>query len=123
MDILIVEDDVFVADTIQEAIESWGHNVERSVTGKSALDKVKKKMYDLVLLDIFLPDIKGYELIPKFKKEWPEIKIITMTGYNSRELEMEVRKQGIIYYLIKPVDIMVLKEIVDHNAKKDRKIF
>jgi DNA-binding NtrC family response regulator len=123
MDILIVEDDASVAEIAQEALESWGHNVERSGTGKSALDKVKKKMYDLVLLDIFLPDIKGYELIPKFKKEWPEIRIITMTGYNSRELEMEVRKQGIIYYMIKPFDAMVLKEIVDHIAKKERKIF
>ena len=78
-------------------------------------------MFDLVLRDIFLPDINGVELIQKLKEVWPKIRIITMTGHNSRELEMEVRKQGIIYYMIKPVNIQNLKEIVDHIHKKDQK--
>jgi DNA-binding NtrC family response regulator len=121
MNILTIEDDAAVAATLREIIESWGHSVETSKSGKNALQKVTKKMFDLVLLDIFLPDINGVELIQKLKEVWPEIRIITMTGHNSRELEMEVRKQGIIYYMIKPVNTQNLKEIVDHIYKKDRK--
>ncbi len=121
MNILTIEDDAAVAATLREIIESWGHRVETSKSGKNALQKVIKKMFDLVLLDIFLPDINGVELIQKLKEVWPEIRIVTMTGHNSRELEMEVRKQGIIYYMIKPVNVQNLKEIVDHIYKKDRK--
>lgn len=121
MNILTIEDDAAVAETLREIIESWGHSVETSKSGKNALQKVIKKMFDLVLLDIFLPDINGVELIQKLKDVWPEIRIVTMTGHNSRELEMEVRSQGIIYYMIKPVNIKNLKEIVDHIHKKDRK--
>ncbi len=121
MNILTIEDDAAVAATLREIIESWGHSVETSKSGKNALQKVIKKMFDLVLLDIFLPDINGVELIQKLKEVWPEIRIITMTGHNSRELGIEVRKQGIIYYMIKPVNTQNLKEIVDHIYKKDRK--
>lgn len=121
MNILTIEDDAAVASTLREIIEGWGHRVEISKSGKNALQKVIKKMFDLVLLDIFLPDINGVELIQKLKEVWPKIRIVTMTGHNSRELEMEVRKQGIIYYMIKPVNIQNLKEIVDHIHKKDRK--
>ena len=118
MNILLVEDEASVAETIQEIIGRWGHNVEWSETGKSALERVREKMFDLVLLDIFLPDIKGYDLIPKLKEVWPEIRIVTLTGYNSRELEMKIRKQGIIYYMIKPIDTKILKALVDHISQK-----
>jgi len=48
----------------------------------------------------------------------PEIRIVTLTGYNSRELEMKIRKQGIIYYMIKPIDTKILKALVDHISQK-----
>ncbi len=118
MHILIVEDDLHVAETIKESIVKWGHNVQTSATGKDALAKLERKKFDLMLLDIFLPDCKGYELIPRFKKLWPEIAIVTITGFNTRELELQVRQQGIHYYMTKPFDIKVLKYILDHIAKK-----
>lgn len=121
MNILVVEDDISVAGTIAETIERWNHNVTVSGTGKDALAKLRQKKFHLALLDIFLPDIKGYELIPSFKAIWPEIGIVTMTGHNTRELEWEVRKQGIIYYMIKPFNMNDMKDILDHLKKKREK--
>lgn len=117
MNVLIVEDDVSIAQSIEQFIMTLGHNCEVTDTGKEALDKFIKDSFDLVLLDIFLPDAKGYELIPKFKERCPRIDIVTMTGHNSRELESRIRKQGITFYMIKPVRIKDLKAIVDHIAK------
>ena len=118
MNILIVEDDACCAESVGEIIEKWGHNVDQAKTGTEALKRFTKNIYDLVLLDIFLPDIQGHELIPQFKKLSPEIGVVTMTGYNSRELEMKVREQGILYYMIKPFEMKDLQSLLDHVSKK-----
>lgn len=106
--------------TSKESIGDWGHHADWSETGEDALQRVRQRKYDLILLDIFLPDVKGHVLIPQFKEAWPEIGIVTMTGYNSRELEKEVREQGIIYYMIKPVNTNHLRILLDHFAQKRR---
>jgi len=120
MNILVVEDDDSTAEPIAGIIGAWDHEVEISGTGKDALGKVRGKDFDLVLLDIFLPDCKGHELIPQFKKICPDIGIVTMTGYNTRELEMEVRKQGILYFMIKPFEPKDLKALIDHISQKSK---
>ena len=118
MDILIVEDDIVVSSVLTESIQRWGYSAENADTGKDALDKVKQKKFDLILLDIFLPDGEGHRLIPHFKELWPDVGIVTMTGYNTRELEMEVREQGILYYMVKPFETKSLKELLDHISHK-----
>ena len=121
MDILVVEDNLQVVTSVTENIERWGHRVETAGTGEDALERVRQKRFDLVLLDIFLPDCKGHELIPQLKEIWPETGVVTMTGYNTRDLEWEIRKQGIIYYLTKPFDFKELKEILNHLSKKEKR--
>ena len=118
MKILIIEDEREVSQFIEKLIESWGHSVESAGTGKEGLKIFKQGGFDLVLLDIFLPDVKGYELIPDFKAINPEVNIVAMTGHNSRELELKVRSQGIIFYMVKPWESHVLKSIVDHISEK-----
>jgi DNA-binding response OmpR family regulator len=118
MKILIIEDEREVSIFIAKLIESWGHSVESAGTGKEGLCIFKQGGFDLILLDIFLPDIKGYELIPDFKTINIDVNIVAMTGHNSRELELKVRAQGIIYYMVKPWEIHVLKSIVDYISGK-----
>lgn len=118
MNVLIVEDDIALSAVIADAVRNWGHTVEEAGTGKGALEKRGHCRFNLILLDIFLPDIKGHLLIPEIKKIWPHSNIISMTGYNSREIEKEVRKQGVIYYMIKPFDIGQLRSILDHMNTK-----
>ncbi|MBW2332494.1 MAG: response regulator, partial [Deltaproteobacteria bacterium] len=113
MDILIAEDNVGGISNLTQRIREWGHSAENADTCKDALDKVKQKRFDLILLDIFLPDGEGHRLIPQFKELLPDVGIVTMTGYNTRELEMEVRQQGILYYMIKPFETKSLKELLD----------
>jgi len=118
MEILLVEDDVNLAKTLSEVIENWEHPVDVATTGKEAVVKVKNKWFDLILLDIFLPDVMGYELIPEFKKYCSWINIITMTGYNTPEMEKKIRGYGIAYYMAKPVSYRELKSILVHLSAK-----
>ncbi len=114
MNILLVENDRSLAEFILEALGTWGYKAEWSVTGADAFKRVKRRYFDLVLMDIFLPDLHGYELIPHLKKYLPEAGIVTMTNCNSRELELRVRKQGITYYMVKPFRMKIIREILQH---------
>ena len=119
MNILIVEDDIQSAQVIEQFIETWGHKGQKAENGEVAITKFKKDSFDLVLLDIFLPDIEGYDLIPQFKEIDPGIGIVTMTGQNTRDLEAKVRRQGILYYMTKPLEKKNLKTLLDHISERN----
>lgn len=114
MNILIVEDNSSSAKLLKKKTKALGHRVDIAPSGRSALEKVKQAPFDLVLLDIFLPDAHGTDLIPQFKSIQHTMGIIAMTGHNSRELELKIRELGIYYYLIKPFDLNSLKTILEH---------
>ena len=119
MNILIVDSDKAMANQIARKMEKCGHRTEKYSAGNQALARIKEKLFDLVLLELFLPDINGNELISRIKSRWPETRIITMTGHNSRELELKIRRQGVHYYMIKPYEIKYLKTIIDHIYLKE----
>ena len=118
MKILIVEDDSQITSYITKILDRWGYSSQSAPTGKEALQIFSKKNFDLILLDIMLPDYEGYDLIPKFKNIQAEVNIVTMAGHNSRELEKKVRDQGIIYYMVKPIETKNFKLLLAHIKKK-----
>ena len=118
MDVLVLENDADIAQALSEVIQDMGHSVEKFYSCADVLNRIEQQTFDLVLLDVFLPDGKGHHLVPRFKELWPDIWIVTMTGHNTPELEAEVRKQGIVYYMAKPFEAEVIREILNHIAKK-----
>ncbi len=120
MVILMVEDSKPLGQTLWEVMEHWGYDVRWALTGEDALGEVRRAPFDLIILDISLPDIQGHELIPSLKSIQPETGIVTMTGHNSRELEAKVRREGILYYMVKPFELKMLKEILDHVSSRKR---
>ena len=121
MDVLVVEDDSSVGPLIKKTITDWGHEVELLPDGMEALERTRQKRFDLAFVDIFVRDQKGRRLIPMIKALQPEIHIVAMTDYNFRDLEAEVRKEGIVFYMIKPFNPDEMKEILWHISKKKRK--
>jgi CheY-like chemotaxis protein len=118
MNILVADKDTLIISPIVEQIQSWGYQAEGSRSAQEALEKVRKKPFELVLLDMSLPDMSAQDLIIKLKESKPDIGIVTMTDANSSGQEKEIRTLGIVYYMIKPVDETVLKEILDHISNK-----
>ena len=121
MDVLVVEDDVSSLSHIVDLIEGWGHGAEKAETARKAIEKLKRKVFDLVLLDLTIPDMGAVETITHFKEIQPDIGIVTMTGASTKELEKEIRTRGIVYYMSKPVSEAVLKDILDHISVKKGK--
>lgn len=121
MNVLVGEKDDSLLSHILELIRSWGYRAEGSKTGQETLEKVGENLFDLILLDLTLPDMTAQDLIVKLKELRPKIGIITMTDINTNGLENEIRTLGIVYYMLKPISGKVLKEILDHIAEKSRK--
>jgi len=113
MDILII-DSIFTDRSVKKSIEKLVHSIETANSAEEALIKVRHKKFDLVLLNISSKAFDGCKLIQQLKSICPNIKIITITDQNSRGLELKVRKQGVLFYMIKPFKIKVLKDIVDY---------
>jgi DNA-binding NtrC family response regulator len=119
MDVLVADSDIPALSNIVEMIQRWGHHAEKSETAQDTLEKVEEKPFDLVLLDMSLPDMTAQDLIGKLKELRPDIGIVTMTGTSTNELEKDIRTLGIVYYMSKPVSENILKDILDHiSAKK-----
>ena len=114
MEILIIDDDVNVIKTLLKRLSRWGYEARSAQNASDALKILSSGPVDLVLLDVFLAETTAIELIPKIKSIKATVNIITMTGQNSRELELKIRSFGILYYMAKPIEIENLKSILEH---------
>lgn len=123
MNILLINDDLFTAGTIIEDIaniEEFApdiHNIESANSAKDALIKVRNNKFDLLLINISSKTFDACELIQQVKSICQDIKIITITDQNSRDLELKIRKQGVLFYMIKPFKIKILKDILEYISK------
>jgi DNA-binding NtrC family response regulator len=121
MDILII-DDFFAASTVKKDVEKFVRSIEMANSAEDALTKVRHNKFDLVLLNISSKAFDGCKLIQQVKSICPDIKIVTITDRNSRDLELKIRKQGVLFYMITPFNIKVLKDIVDYISKSKEKL-
>ena len=121
MDILLV-DDFFNAGAVKKSIKKLVSNIKTANSAEDALIKAKYNKFDLVLLNISSKAFDGCELIQQVKSICPDIKIVTMTNRNSRELELKIRKQGVLFYMITPFNIKALQDIVDYISKSKEKL-
>ena len=111
--ILLVEDDLFLIDIYKRKLEASGFEVKVAETGAKALKMAREEKPDLVLLDIVLPEMAGWEVLEKLKKEYPPLKIVLLTNLSQREEVEKGLKLGAEKYIIKsqytPSD--VVKEV------------
>ena len=122
MDILLIDIDFFAAGAVKKSIEKLVRNIESANSAEDALIKVRHNKFDLLLLNISSKAFDGCKLIQQVKSICPDIKIVTMTDRNSRDLELKIRKQGVLFYMITPFNIKVLKDIVDYISKSKERL-
>ena len=101
--ILIVEDDIYNAEYIKEILDGYDVNTFYAENGRKAVETIKMQKLDLVLLDIRLPDVLGYEIAKLLKKEKPDVKIIAQTAYASASDRQKAIQSGCDEYISKPL--------------------
>jgi DNA-binding response OmpR family regulator len=118
MRILIITSDNYTGKTLINQLADRHYDVECAERGTKAISLLRRHSFDVAIVDTFLPDIEGVNLINILKTDYPDLKIIAMSNHNSREIEMAVRKQGVLYYMLKSSDIQHLTIILNHLEKK-----
>ncbi|MFH1351104.1 MAG: response regulator [Pseudomonadota bacterium] len=115
--ILIVDDENVISDLISQALQIQGyHNVERASNGQEGVEKYKTLLPDLVLMDIEMPVMDGYESSSKIKSFDPGAKILVLTGNPGDSRALRTIKEGLALTLLqKPLSLMDLSRIVREN--------
>ena len=104
--ILIVEDEFLIANLIKEALEGTGYSCKCLYDGESAADEIEQTTYDLVLLDVMLPGINGFELISYIRQY--EIPVIFITAKAAVKERVQGLRLGAEDYIVKPFDVAEL---------------
>lgn len=115
--ILIVDDNVDSARGLAMCLESQGYEARITHTGKGGLAAANEYQPDVVLLDIGLPDIDGYEVAQSLRQDpqLGEVTIIAMTGYGGEADKSKARAAGFNHYLVKPIDLSKLLSLLSRQ--------
>jgi two-component system, OmpR family, alkaline phosphatase synthesis response regulator PhoP len=103
--ILLVEDEENLSEIIQLNLELEGHQVDLSKNGRSALDKTRLGYYDLIILDVMLPEISGFQVCEEIRKTDQSTPILFLTAKGSSEDRIKGLKLGADDYLPKPFNL------------------
>jgi two-component system response regulator HydG len=110
--ILVVDDDI-AHRTMLRIILGWEYEIVEVDCGSRAIEKVQNTPFDLVLMDVCMPEISGVEALDKIKSTNPKIPVIMMTAYSSNETAAEAMQKGAYDYLTKPFDFDNLRLIIE----------
>lgn len=114
MRILIVEDDALLAAGIAQILQADGYAVDVRTTGAEALQAAERERFDLVLLDIGLPGMDGYEVARTIKED-PRLSgttLVALTGYGQEADRRRSRSAGFSAHLVKPVDLVTVADLL-----------
>lgn len=110
--VLIVDDEPNIRDVFREFLEEEGYQVLIARNGQEALSTMELNRPDLVFLDIQMPGMNGVEVLRSIKETYPETKVVMISGYATVETARKTLKMGAFDYVVKPVDLRHLEEIV-----------
>ncbi len=118
--VLVVDDDTAHRTMLRTLIGGWGYEIDEADDGAVAIDKVKDRSYDLVLMDVRMVKMSGLEALEQIKSFNPAIPVIIMTAYSSVDTAVDALKQGAHDYLTKPLDFDKLKITIARSMEHTR---
>ncbi len=116
-DVLVIEDEKVVIDSVKKILIPEGFTIDETFDVESALLNLKENKYKLILTDLMLPKISGFELIEVVNEKYPDIPIIMITGYATLEIAVQSLKLGAFDFIPKPFAFAELLGVV-HRAIK-----
>lgn len=118
--ILVVDDDKSVRKVLTTILEDEGYVVESVGTAKKAIERSRRKFYNLALIDIRLPDMDGIGLLTKMKDATPKMRKIIITGYPTLQNAVEAVNRGADAYILKPFDMEKVLKTIEEELRKQQ---
>jgi DNA-binding response OmpR family regulator len=117
---VLVDDEREFVETLSDRLLMRDMAATVVYNGEQALSLVDEEEPEVIVLDLKMPGIDGFEVLRRIKKEHPKVEIIVLTGQSSKEDEEACLKLGAFAYLEKPVDVEVLAQIMRKAYQKVR---
>ena len=125
--VLVVDDDPKIRKLIRLILENDRYDVFEAEDGQTAIDLLRIEDppmdIDLIITDLNMPEVDGFEVIAYCQKEWPEIPLIVLTGTSYVQLATSFMRQGVTDYLVKPIDAKKLTASVAHAIAQQQLIW
>lgn len=122
--ILLVDDEERFAESMQTILHHYGYECTYAVNGNEAFQYLKEKLFDVVLLDVGLPDVSGCTIAEHIKSNMHGTSAIMLTGMNSVETAVESLQSGAYDFLRKPINherlLRTIEKALEHNALSER---
>lgn len=122
MNILLVEDEEKVAHFIKRGLEEEGYSVDVVDNGREGLSKIRSFSYDLVLLDIMIPEIDGFEVLKRMRAEYIDTPVLILTAKDSKEDVVKGLELGSDDYLTKPFSFEELLARIKALVRRTKKV-
>lgn len=110
--ILLVDDNVISRKLAQSMFKKVGHEIDQATNGDEAIEKIGSERYDIVFMDLLMPEMDGLETSEKIRKLGHDLPIIAFTAVDPGDIREDAQKAGINEFLIKPADPDSLKKIL-----------
>ncbi len=106
--VLIVDDEESIRKALRLTLAKAGYDVVEADDGAKGIEMIgaddNPLMVDVVICDIRMPKINGLEAIAYFRQQYPSVPVLVLTGYPDIQLATDLLKQGVVDYLVKPVE-------------------
>jgi len=118
--VLAIDDEEVMRDCCVQVLSREGCRVESAADGRTGLEKLRKELFDVVILDLRMPGLSGFDLLDRIVQSSPETVVIVITGYATVESAVEAMKRGAYDFIPKPFSPKVLRAIVARALEKRR---
>ena len=118
--ILIVDDEEVVRLSHLRSLESTDCNARAAEDGRQAISVMEEQDFDVVLLDLRMPDLDGMDVLKTIKQRWPSSEVVVITGYPSIETAKQAVRLGAFNYLTKPLDPTELRKAANDAVTQKR---
>lgn len=116
--ILVIDDDELVTTSLKRALNQSGYQVEVALSGKAGLKEIEDSEPDMILLDIFLGDYNGLEVLKKIQSINPDLPVVMITGFADVQTAVNAIKMGAIDFILKPINLDQLELIINKTLKQ-----
>jgi DNA-binding NtrC family response regulator len=117
--ILIVDDEKEIVESLEELLKTESYQTATALTAEEGRQKLGREPFDLVLLDVNLPDSNGLEVLRSIKRDSPETAVIMITAYDSSQVAFEASREGAESYITKPWDndklLLEIRNLLDRS--------
>jgi two-component system, response regulator YesN len=116
MRVMIVDDEVVIRDGLRALIDWQAAGFDEVIDAKNAMDamdKMERTLPDLIITDIFMPEISGLDFAKRIRSRYPSIRFVILTGYEKFEYAKEAIEIGVAKYLVKPIFPDELRQTVE----------